>query len=154
MTAAVVVASFLLMELVSYLAHRFLMHGPGMSLHASHHSTPRSRVEANDLFPVGFAALTIMVMAVGATWPRFDLLLTIGAGVTAYGAAYVFVHDVYIHARLGQLPEVGVLEWLKAAHRLHHLYGGEPYGMLLPITAPRHLWAKAEVVARDPFSPR
>lgn len=154
MTAVVVTASFLLMELVSYLAHRFLMHGPGMTLHASHHASLRSRFEANDLFPVGFAALTIMAMAVGATWPSFDLLLTIGAGVTAYGAAYVFVHDVYIHARLGRLPEVGVLEWLKSAHRLHHLYGGEPYGMLLPITAPKELWARAEVVVRDPFGDR
>lgn len=151
MTAVIVAASFLLMEVVSYLAHRFLMHGPGMRLHASHHAAWRSRVEANDLFPVSFAAVTILGMALGSAWPRLEVLLPVGAGVTAYGAAYLFVHDVYIHARLGRLPEVGVLEWLKAAHRLHHLYGGEPYGMLLPVTAPRTLWARASVTGRDPF---
>ena len=129
----IVLLAFLSMEAVSYLAHRFVMHGPGMGLHRSHHRRTPSRFEANDVFPVGFAAVTILAMTAGTTLPALDVLFTVGVGVTAYGLAYAFVHDVYIHGRLGRLPEVAPLEWLKSSHEIHHLFGGEPYGMLLPI---------------------
>ncbi|HVF33670.1 MAG TPA: sterol desaturase family protein [Acidimicrobiales bacterium] len=143
----VVLLSFVAMEAVSYLAHRFVMHGPGMGLHRSHHRVrTESRFEANDVFPVAFAAVTILGMAAGATLPSFEVLYRVGLGVTLYGAAYAFVHDVYIHARLGQLPVIGPLEWLKDAHRIHHLFGGEPYGMLFPIV-PRRLRERARVRA-------
>jgi hypothetical protein len=33
--------------------------------------------------------------------------------------------------------KVAVLERLAAAHRRHHQFNGEPYGMLLPITGQR-----------------
>jgi hypothetical protein len=33
--------------------------------------------------------------------------------------------------------KVAVLERLAAAHRLHHQFNSEPYGMLLPITGQR-----------------
>ena len=129
-----VVAAFVAMEAVSYLAHRFVMHGPGMGLHRSHHRRTPSRFEANDAFPVGFAAVTILAMAAGTTLPSLDVLFDVGVGVTAYGLAYAFVHDVYIHRRLGAwVPRVAALEWLKSSHEIHHLFGGEPYGMLLPI---------------------
>ena len=138
----VVLLSFVAMEAVSYLAHRFVMHGPGMGLHRSHHRRTESRFEANDLFPVSFAAVTIMAMAAGTTLPNLEVLFRVGIGVTIYGAAYAFVHDVYIHARLGQLPVIAPLEWLKDAHQLHHRFGGEPYGMLFPVV-PRGLRARA-----------
>ena len=131
-----VAAAFVSMEAVSYLAHRFVMHGPGMGLHRSHHrrSGATSRFEANDLFPVGFAAVTILAMTAGTTLPSLDVLFDVGVGVTLYGAAYAFVHDVYIHRRLGSwLPELAPLEWLKSSHEIHHLFGGEPYGMLFPV---------------------
>ena len=35
-------AAFVAMEAVSYLAHRFVMHGPGMGLHRSHHRRVRA----------------------------------------------------------------------------------------------------------------
>src|SRR3954468_12452394 len=129
----VAAAAFVLMEAVSYLAHRFLMHGPGIAWHRSHHRPEWARFEKNDLFPVVFAAVTVMAMALGTLRPELHLVLVAGVGVTLYGAAYAFVHDVYIHARLGRLPRLAPLEWLKAGHAVHHLFGGEPYGMLLPI---------------------
>jgi beta-carotene 3-hydroxylase len=138
----VVLVSFLAMEAVSYLAHRFVMHGVGMGLHRSHHRRSASRFEANDLFPVSFAAVTVLAMAAGTTRPSLEVLYRAGIGVTAYGLAYAFVHDVYIHGRLGRLPVVAPLEWLRSAHRIHHLFGGEPYGMLLPIV-PRGLRERA-----------
>ena len=134
----VVLLSFVAMEAVSYLAHRFVMHGPGMGLHRSHHRRSESRFEANDLFPVSFAAVTILAMTAGVTLPSLDVLFDVGIGVTLYGAAYAFVHDVYIHRRLGSwVPRLAVLEWLKSSHEIHHLFGGEPYGMLFPVVPQR-----------------
>lgn len=146
----IVVAAFVAMEGVSYLAHRFVMHGPGMGLHRSHHrrSGAGSRFEANDAFPMMFAAVTILAMTAGVTLPSLDVLFTVGVGVTLYGASYAFVHDVYIHRRLGSwVPEVGALEWLKSSHEIHHLFGGEPYGMLFPVV-PRRLRVRAEAARR------
>ena len=138
-----VLSAFVAMEAVSYLAHRFVMHGPGMGLHRSHHRRSPSRFEANDVFPVGFAAVTILAMTAGTTLPSLDVLFDVGVGVTAYGFAYAFVHDVYIHGRLGSwVPRFAVLEWLKSSHEIHHLYGGEPYGMLFPVV-PQDLRVRA-----------
>ncbi|HUP84519.1 MAG TPA: sterol desaturase family protein [Acidimicrobiales bacterium] len=142
-----VAAALVSMEAVSYLAHRFVMHGPGMGLHRSHHVRTGSRFEANDLFPVTFAAVTILAMTAGTTLPSLHALFTVGVGVTLYGAAYAFVHDLYIHRRLGSwLPELAPLERLKVAHEIHHRFGGEPYGMLFPVV-PRRLRERAATVS-------
>jgi beta-carotene 3-hydroxylase len=148
--ASVALVAFVAMEAVSYLAHRFVMHGFGMGWHRSHHVRTASRFEKNDLFPVVFAAVTILAMTAGTTLPSLHALYVVGIGVTLYGAAYAFVHDVYIHGRLGRLPQMALFEHLKASHRIHHLFGGEPYGMLLPIV-PKSLRAKAERFESDPF---
>jgi len=131
--AFVATVVFVAMEPVTYLVHRFVMHGPGIVLHRSHHARRGGRLEANDAFPVLFAAVTVAVMAVGAHVRGLGVLVGVGAGVTAYGVAYGFVHDVYIHGRLGRRRRVRILEGLGQAHALHHRYGGEPYGMLLPV---------------------
>ncbi|HEX4978968.1 MAG TPA: sterol desaturase family protein [Acidimicrobiales bacterium] len=150
--AAVVLLSFAGMEGVSYLAHRFLMHGPGIGWHRSHHAPPAgARWETNDLFPVVFAAGTVLAMAAGTSLPGLRTLFVAGVGVTLYGAAYLFVHELYIHARLGHVPRIGLFERLKDAHRVHHLYGGEPFGMLLPVV-PRRLRVRAASRATDPLA--
>jgi beta-carotene 3-hydroxylase len=141
MTVVFVVGAFGAMEAVTYLAHRFVMHGLGWVLHRSHHEWTAGRLEANDAFPVVFGGLTLVGMALGYQLP-WPALVAVTAGVSAYGTAYLLVHDVYIHGRLGRLPRVAVLERLRRAHGLHHLFGGEPFGMLLPIV-PRALRAKA-----------
>ena len=64
-------------------------------------------------------------------------------GVTAYGATYLLVHDVAIHGRLPlRFPRLAYLRWVHDAHELHHRFGGEPYGMLLPVV-PRALRERA-----------
>lgn len=146
----VVVVAFVAMEAVSYLAHRFVMHGFGMGWHRSHHRRSPSRFEKNDLFPVVFAAATILVMTAGTTLPGLRPLLVVGVGVTIYGGAYAFVHDMYVHGRLGRLPTIAPLERLKESHRIHHLFGGEPYGMLFPIV-PARLRRRADAMTTDPF---
>jgi beta-carotene 3-hydroxylase len=146
-----VIVAFVVMEPFTYVAHRWIMHGFGQVWHMSHHRPATTTFEANDLFPVVFAGITILAMAAGVSLPSVPFLLTVGIGVTAYGAAYLFVHDVYIHGRLGHLPGMAPLERLKQAHRIHHLYGGEPYGMLVPIV-PAELRQRAARTPRDPLA--
>jgi beta-carotene 3-hydroxylase len=139
--------AFVVMEPATYAAHRWVMHGPGWVLHRSHHrrrtvTTWQERFEANDWFPVMFAAVTIAAIAVGTDVRSAHLLVAIGVGVTAYGAAYAFVHDLYIHGRFVRVATLAPLERLRDAHAIHHLFGGEPYGMLCPIV-PRDLRQRA-----------
>lgn len=135
---ALVAASFVAMEAVSYAAHRWIMHGFGWGWHRSHHLPPGpSRFERNDLFPLCFSAVGILLFAWGTVGAARDLL-SVAMGITAYGAVYLAVHEVYIHRRLPvRLPPIGYLEWLRAAHRDHHRRGAEPYGMLLPLVRDR-----------------
>ncbi|MBA3287882.1 MAG: sterol desaturase family protein [Acidimicrobiia bacterium] len=129
------IAAFAAMEPVTAATHRFVMHGPGLLLHRSHHRRTHDGWEANDLYPVIFAAVVCLGLWIGFHEPAWDGLVPVGAGVTAYGAAYALVHDVSIHRRLRWFGErrPPALERLAAAHDLHHRYGGAPYGMLVPI---------------------
>jgi beta-carotene 3-hydroxylase len=155
MTAAAVLvafAAFVGMEGVSYLLHRFVMHGPGWRVHADHHTSSASGFQRNDLYPASFSLLAIALFVAGTTAPAVRLLVAAGTGMTLYGVAYFYVHEVYVHRRL-PLPRRrwAYLVWLERRHRIHHLYGGEPYGMLLPIV-PRELKARAATDGREPFA--
>jgi len=143
------VLAFAAMEPVTALTHRFVMHGVGMSLHRSHHRRTHEGWERNDAFPVMFAAVVCDGLWIGFHAPTWVELVPIGVGVTAYGAAYAVVHDVYIHGRLRWFGAHGVaaLDRLGDAHELHHRFGGAPYGMLVPIV-PRDVRAKASRTAR------
>src|SRR5690349_2814961 len=92
------IAAFLAMELVSYAAHRWVMHGFAIGWHRSHHAPPSARLERNDRFPlcfsvVGVALFTAASQGLAVLWP-------IAVGVTAYGVAYLVVHEIVIHRRL------------------------------------------------------
>ena len=51
--------------------------------------------------------------------------------------------SAYVHRRVQlRLLRLRYLEWTRDAHRLHYRYGGEPYGMLLPVV-PRALRSHA-----------
>lgn len=154
----IVLGSVLGMEGVSYLSHRFLMHGPGMGWHRSHHvPPPDGGFEKNDLYPLCASSVAVLLFALGTWGPRWRELLLVGVGLTLYGVSYLFVHEVYIHRRLPSSRRwswrAGVLDRLRAAHRIHHLYGGEPYGMLLPYV-PKELRERAARTDRDPLAGR
>ena len=93
-----------------------------------------------------FSALGVLLFALGvlglAAW-------WVGVGVTAYGACYLFVHEVYIHHRLPvrvpppRLPRVVA----RCRTAVHHLSSAEPYGMLLPCAGE----SRAPRSARDPL---
>jgi beta-carotene 3-hydroxylase len=149
------VVAFVAMEPVTYAVHRWVMHGPGQALHRSHHRPPVGRFERNDLYPVSFAAVVGAGMAVGFNVDGWGGLVPVGIGVTAYGAVYAAVHDGHLHGRVrwvARRPGRGLVR-LAEAHRIHHLFGGEPYGMLLPIV-PASLRARAAATGRDPLVPR
>ena len=152
MTALVLVAvSFGLMELVAYLAHRAVMHGRLGGWHRGHHQVRTTTFERNDLYPLVAAAFTIALMAIGASREGASSLLWIGTGITLYGAAYLFVHDLYIHRRIpGFTWTCAPLERVREAHRIHHLWSGEPYGFLFPVV-PHDLRERARAVDRDPL---
>lgn len=144
-TVVVAVLAFVAMEGVSYAAHRWLMHGPGMGWHRSHHAPPVGRFEANDLFPLCFSVVGIALFASGA----YGLAI----GVTAYGAAYLAVHEIVIHRRVAvTVPSTRYLTWLRDAHAVHHRTGAEPYGMLLPLGVPAPAAMRAR--AADPLDRR
>lgn len=131
-----VLTGFVGMEGVSYVVHRWVMHGFAVGWHRSHHQPPNGRFERNDRFPLVFAALGVTLFVLGQG--PVPSLWWLAVGVTAYGAVYMFVHDVFIHRRLPiRLPSWRYLAWLRDAHRDHHVGGGEPYGMLLPLVRHR-----------------
>ena len=131
----VVVAAFVLMEPVTALTHRFVMHGIGRRLHRSHHQPTGSRFELNDWFPVMFASIVMLGFWAGFNLDGLGVLIPAGVGVTLYGLAYALVHDGWIHRRVHWFDghDVELLDRLAAAHRVHHEHNGAPFGMLAPV---------------------
>ena len=131
----IVVAVFFLMEIVAYLAHRYVFHGFLWSLHRSHHEPQRGSFELNDLFALFFAPIAVVFMGgwLAPDWVWFTF--PVGTGMTLYGLMYLFVHDIYTHRRMLALRvETPWILALRAAHRHHHSNvshaGHEPYGFL------------------------
>jgi beta-carotene 3-hydroxylase len=144
--AAVAGLAFVAMEPFTYLSHRFVMHGIARRIHRSHHVASAHGWEANDAFPMAFAAVAMLATFAAYQGIAGRWILPVVAGVAVYGAIYAAVHDLYIHRRLPLFRRRhAVLERLAEAHRIHHLFGGEPYGMLLPLV-PSSLRARARSV--------
>ncbi|MFM7617743.1 MAG: sterol desaturase family protein [Actinomycetes bacterium] len=135
-------AVFIAMEPITTVVHRIVMHGRGWGWHRSHHRPTTGRFEANDLYPVVFSALTIAVLCVGV-FGGVGVLVPVGIGVTAYGAAYTLLHDVAIHRRLPIRTPGRLLDPWRRAHAVHHRWNGAPYGFLVPVV-PRRLRDREE----------
>ncbi len=117
--AGTVVLTVAAMELVAATVHREIMHGPGWGWHRSHHEKRSGIFEANDLYALVFAALSIALFVAGAAVP---LLWWIGFGMVVYGIFYALLHDALVHRRIPfpKSPRSGYLKRLVQAHRLHH----------------------------------
>ena len=126
-----VLAAFVGMEFFSYLVHRFVYHGALWFIHKSHHRPRTGTFEWNDIFPVVLAACTIVLMMIGLSDPDRQDLLAASIGITLYGATYLVIHDLYAHRRMKSLRfTIPYLQRVKKAHMVHHMHGGEPYGLL------------------------
>jgi beta-carotene 3-hydroxylase len=137
----------LAMEGVAYAAHRWVMHGPGWFLHASHHRTRTGMFEANDWYAAMFAVPSILLFWWGIGLGHGAGFAWFGGGIAAYGAIYFGFHDVIVHRRVAHryVPRSAYMKRIVQAHRLHHAVetreGAVSFGFL---------WApRAEVLKRS-----
>lgn len=93
----ITLVTFISMEGVTWLTHKYVMHGLGWFLHEDHHQPKQGKhFEKNDVFFILFAIPCMTIFYFG-TQPQLNFLFFIGLGVLFYGIAYFLVHDVLIH---------------------------------------------------------
>ena len=126
------------MEPWSRFVHARFWHGPLHGVHRTHHPEPsvgaRRRLEANDLFSLAHgvpAALALYLGFAVLSGPGAILATGLGFGLSAYGIAYILVHDGVVHGRLpvGFLKRWRFIRRVRAAHEVHHRHGGVPFGL-------------------------
>ena len=129
--------TFFFMELVAWLVHKYVMHGFLWSLHQDHHTkNPNSFFEKNDYFFVIFAVPGMACISLGTLF-NVVYALPIGIGITIYGFAYFWVHEIFIHQRFKILRNSNLkyFQAIRRAHKVHHKKlekkGGECFGMLV-----------------------
>ncbi|MBY0245638.1 MAG: sterol desaturase family protein [Sphingobacteriaceae bacterium] len=132
----IVLATFIAMECVAWLAHKYIMHGFGWFLHQDHHQKEiTSFFEKNDYFFLIFAIPAMICMFFGFQ-TEFNFLFWIGSGITVYGFAYFLIHDIFIHQRfkIFRNADSFYLKAIRRAHKMHHKHlgkhDGESFGML------------------------
>lgn len=134
--AFITISVFLIMEGITWLTHKYVMHGFLWYLHEDHHQ-PRyqSAFEKNDAFFIIFAIPSILLFYFGVN-PTVNYLFFIGLGILFYGIAYFLVHDVLIHQRFRWFRNIKnpYLLGLRKGHKVHHKHlgkeEGECFGML------------------------
>lgn len=133
---AIVILAFIGMEGVAWFAHKYVMHGFLWIWHKDHHQKETDCfLERNDLFFLVFALPGITGIFAGMRH-HFNFLFWVGIGITLYGIAYFFIHDIFIHQRLRWLrrTENSYFKALRRAHKMHHKHlnkeQGECFGML------------------------
>ncbi len=129
-------ATFAVMEGMAWFTHKYIMHGFLWSLHKDHHRKDHdSWFERNDAFFIFYAVLSMSLIMIAdntSFWYGWPL----GLGILAYGIAYFFVHDIFIHQRFKMFRNAN--NWyargVRRAHKMHHKHlgkdDGECFGML------------------------
>jgi beta-carotene 3-hydroxylase len=128
-------STFIAMELIANLLHRYAMHGFLWSIHQDHHVPHQKLLERNDLFALVFAIPSFLMILFSSLYP-WPLVGAVGFGVMAYGAAYFFIHEIIIHRRFKFFRGKNFYFLaLIIAHREHHKVQGKEgaanFGMLL-----------------------
>jgi len=136
LNSLIVLASFVLMECVAWLAHKYLMHGKLWLLHYDHHQRDDQQFfEKNDFFFLIFATPGILCLLFGLAYPP-KAIFWIGIGITLYGFTYFLIHDIFIHQRFSifKNSDSVYLRAIRKAHKVHHKkltrLEGECFGML------------------------
>ena len=132
----VMLLTFCIMEGITWLTHRYVMHGFLWYLHEDHHQPTGHLLEKNDAFFLIFAIPSMACIFygnfVGPLW-----IAGIGTGVAMYGFAYFIVHEVIIHQRIKWFTKSNnrYIKAIRWAHKMHHkhLYKeeSESFGMLI-----------------------
>lgn len=128
--------TFFIMEGITWLTHKYVMHGLLWYLHEDHHKPRGHLFEKNDAFFLIFAIPSWLCIMLGLQHAYY-WVAAIGFGIALYGLAYFLVHDVIIHQRFKWFTKsnntyVRTIRW---AHKMHHKHiekeDGESFGMLI-----------------------
>jgi beta-carotene 3-hydroxylase len=132
---SIILVTFFIMEGITWLTHRYIMHGFLWYLHQDHHQHRPGFFEKNDAFFLIFAIPSWLCIMLGLQHQVY-IAAAIGFGIALYGFAYFVVHEVIIHQRFKWFTRsnntyVRTIRW---AHKMHHKhlnkYEGESFGML------------------------
>jgi beta-carotene 3-hydroxylase len=132
----IALATFCVMEGISWLAHRYVMHGFLWYLHRDHHRKGPGFFEKNDAFFVIFAIPSWLCIMLGSMRHAY-WIVSMGVGITLYGVAYFVVHEIIIHQRfkLFTQSQNRYIKAIRRAHKMHHKHlekqEGESFGMLI-----------------------
>ena len=132
----VTIFTFLLMEGITWLTHRFIMHGFLWYLHEDHHKPTGHKLEKNDAFFLIFALPSWLCIMLGLQ-NKVYWAAAIGFGIAMYGLAYFIVHEVIIHQRFKWFTRSNntYIKTIRWAHKMHHKHldkqEGESFGMLV-----------------------
>jgi beta-carotene 3-hydroxylase len=132
---AILVGTFFLMEGITWLTHRFVMHGFLWYLHQDHHQPAGHHLEKNDAFFLIFAIPSWLCIMWGLKNKHYGVA-AIGFGIALYGLAYFIVHEVIIHQRIKWFSRSNntYIRTIRWAHKMHHKHldkqEGESFGML------------------------
>ena len=138
---SIVIVTFWLMEFIAWATHKYVMHGFLWKLHKDHHQVNKNRIlENNDAFLI-FAIPGATFMIIGST------LLYIGIGITLYGFAYFFVHEVFIHQRIKLFKRTRITYFKAIRKHIKCIIkfikeNGSCFGMLI---VPFKYWKEAKV---------
>lgn len=142
----VMLGSFFLMEGITWLTHRYIMHGFLWYLHEDHHRPKGNLFEKNDAFFLIFAIPSWLFIMFGLQNKQY-WLAAIGFGIAMYGLAYFLVHDVIIHQRFKWFSRSNnvYVRTIRRAHKMHHKHldkqEGESFGMLF---VAKKYWQKSK----------
>lgn len=120
--ALITLGTFLLMEGITWMTHKYVMHGFLWYLHEDHHQPKYDGpFEKNDAFALIFAVPSSLCMVFG-TLPTINWLFFVGIGILLYGVAYFLIHDVLIHQRFKWLKnsDNSYFRAIRKAHKVHH----------------------------------
>jgi beta-carotene 3-hydroxylase len=133
---SIVLGTFFIMEGITWLTHKYVMHGFLWFLHEDHHQPTPGFFEKNDAFFLIFAIPSWLCIMLGLQH-QYYWVAAIGFGIALYGLGYFIVHEVIIHQRFKWFTRsnntyVKTIRW---AHKMHHKHlgkeDGESFGMLL-----------------------
>jgi beta-carotene 3-hydroxylase len=132
----IIVGTFLFMEGVAWLTHKYIMHGMLWIWHEDHHRHHKGFFEKNDYFAVVFATVSAATIMIGDNFEQVWFLFWVGIGVACYGVFYFIFHDVIVHRRL-KIKYIARNKYMKRimnAHYFHHKVhtkdGAEAFGFL------------------------
>ena len=132
----ITLATFIIMEGITWLTHRFVMHGFLWYLHKDHHQKGPGFFERNDAFFIIFAIPSWLCIMLGSM-NQVYWVVSMGVGISMYLFAHFLVHEIIIHQRFKLFARSNnrYIKAIRWAHKMHHKHldkqEGESFGMLL-----------------------